>query len=285
MNRYRYDELSHSPYPVFASMYSLHLDVRWGSWIEYFTDDGVPYYYNSDTQETAWEIPAEALQAPVAKKGPPALPPRTYLNSSGTHGATGKTPTAAVIPAVGLPSVEDDDGLTSNPLFGDSTNTHLFAASNAGLHDSQLSPHEREHKYSVEHAGDTGMTSVRVPSDVSCQSTHVPCCWITSQVPIWRQRPDQLISSAHLRSSVLGLSRLNMQPEPPTATLSTRMIRIRAWSNHWKPLWKRIRTITAHPITPAHTTQAHTRIRTPQRLCLPMVTVMQLAVRAVGGAT
>jgi len=163
VNRYRYDELSHSPYPVFASMYSLHLDVRWGSWIEYFTDDGVPYYYNSDTQETAWEIPAEALQAPVAKKGPPALPPRTYLNSSGTHGATGKTPTAAVIPAVGLPSVEDDDGLTSNPLFGDSTNTHLFAASNAGLHDSHLSPHEREHKYSVEHSGDTGMTSVRVP--------------------------------------------------------------------------------------------------------------------------
>eukprot|EP01044_Picomonas_judraskeda_P007910 COSAG03_NODE_875_length_5530_cov_16.331615_2_plen_1312_part_00 len=58
------EESAHgSPSSLTAS--SLSSSLRWDSecvWVELFDDENDPYYYNTRTQETTWEMPAEFLQ-------------------------------------------------------------------------------------------------------------------------------------------------------------------------------------------------------------------------------
>jgi hypothetical protein len=42
--------------------------------IEYYNQDGIPYYYNTQTQTTQWERPP--MDAPLIKSPPPIIEPK-----------------------------------------------------------------------------------------------------------------------------------------------------------------------------------------------------------------
>ncbi|KAF1800880.1 hypothetical protein V8B55DRAFT_1531888 [Mucor lusitanicus] len=57
-----------------------------GTWVRHTADDGRPYYYNSATRESVWEIPKSTTVAPSA----PSTSTRTASSATHTHTTTTK---------------------------------------------------------------------------------------------------------------------------------------------------------------------------------------------------
>src|SRR5690349_6966825 len=62
--------------PMYAAARPPYPPPQPSPWIEYFTQDGRPYYYNSITQVTQWERPPEmSYGAPIPQGGTYGGPP------------------------------------------------------------------------------------------------------------------------------------------------------------------------------------------------------------------
>lgn len=65
-----------------------------GEWTEFFSDEGVPYYFNARTSESRWEAPEGFGAAPAAPAGPPPVPPPRQ-NGVAAEAAAARDPAAS----------------------------------------------------------------------------------------------------------------------------------------------------------------------------------------------
>eukprot|EP01050_Picozoa_sp_SAG11_P019906 SAG11_NODE_3249_length_2582_cov_2.254531_2_plen_281_part_00 len=100
-------------------------------------DDGMPYYYNSWTEESVWEMPPEVLKA--------ALDDRTDADSP--------------VRAVALGTTSSNQGRTVNINVSSSASKLVLSFADDGEEDDSASTHEQLHVHEVDDSTSAGVRS------------------------------------------------------------------------------------------------------------------------------